>query len=115
MSKAASVFASFPTTEARPEIVREQSHGTGTAIVEKPLSTIELLYNQAWLRKVVILVCLALIWEIYGRYLNNDLLFPTFTATVAADETSKFLRDISSWIGFCISGSTSFFGVVERG
>jgi NitT/TauT family transport system permease protein len=84
MSKAASVFASFPTTEARPEIVREQSHGTGTAIVEKPLSTIELLYNQAWLRKVVILVCLALIWEIYGRYLNNDLLFPTFTATVAA-------------------------------
>jgi NitT/TauT family transport system permease protein len=32
----------------------------------------------------LILVVLALIWEAYGRFLNNDLLFPTFGATVRA-------------------------------
>ncbi len=66
----------------RPEIVRDQvAH---FAVVQKPLSTIERIYNQVWLRKLLILVVLALIWEFYGRFLNNDLLFPTFSATVRA-------------------------------
>jgi len=69
---------------ARPEIVRESSGGYGGAVVEKPLSTAERLYNQGWLRKLVILAVLALIWEVYGRILDNELLFPTFTATVTA-------------------------------
>jgi NitT/TauT family transport system permease protein len=66
----------------RPEIVRDQM--AHFAVVQKPLSALERIYNQVWLRKLVILVVLALIWEVYGRFLNNDLLFPTFTATVRA-------------------------------
>jgi NitT/TauT family transport system permease protein len=66
----------------RPEIVRDQT--AQFAVVQKPLSTIERVYNQVWLRKLLILVVLALIWEAYGRFLNNDLLFPTFGATVRA-------------------------------
>jgi NitT/TauT family transport system permease protein len=66
----------------RPEIVRDQT--AQFAVVQKPLSTIERVYNQVWLRKLLILVVLALIWEAYGRALNNDLLFPTFSATVRA-------------------------------
>ncbi|WP_245289979.1 hypothetical protein [Neorhizobium galegae] len=31
-------------------------------------------------------------------------------ATVAADEISKFLREISSWVGFCIASSSSTNG-----
>ena len=73
-----------PPEEVRPEIVRATGHAHGATVVEKPLSVAERLYNQEWLRKVVILVLLAGIWEAYGRYLDNDLLFPTFTATVAA-------------------------------
>ena len=73
-----------PAAPRRPEIVREQVSAQGRTVVEKPLSTLELLYNQGWLRKLLILSVLALIWEAYGRYLDNDLLFPTFTATVAA-------------------------------
>ena len=53
-------------------------------MVQKPLSTLERIYNQVWLRKLLILVVLALIWEAYGRFLNNDLLFPTFSATARA-------------------------------
>jgi NitT/TauT family transport system permease protein len=66
----------------RPEIVRDQM--VQFAVVQKPLSALERIYNQVWLRKLVILVVLALIWETYGRFLNNDLLFPTFSATVRA-------------------------------
>jgi NitT/TauT family transport system permease protein len=66
----------------RPEIVRDQT--AQFAVVQKPLSTLERVYNQVWLRKLLILVVLALIWEAYGRFLNNDLLFPTFSATVRA-------------------------------
>jgi NitT/TauT family transport system permease protein len=66
----------------RPEIVRDQT--AQFAVVQKPLSTLERVYNQVWLRKLLILVVLALIWEDYGRFLNNDLLFPTFSATVRA-------------------------------
>jgi sulfonate transport system permease protein len=66
----------------RPEIVRDQT--AQFAVVQKPLSTIERIYNQVWLRKLLILVVLALIWEAYGRFLNNDLLFPTFGATARA-------------------------------
>jgi NitT/TauT family transport system permease protein len=66
----------------RPEIIRDQT--AQFAVVQKPLSTIERVYNQVWLRKLLILVVLALIWEAYGRALNNDLLFPTFSATVRA-------------------------------
>jgi NitT/TauT family transport system permease protein len=66
----------------RPEIVRDQM--AQFAVVQKPLSTLERIYNQVWLRKLVILAVLALIWEAYGRFLNNDLLFPTFSATVRA-------------------------------
>ena len=69
---------------SRPEIVRDSGGSYGGAIVEKPLSTVERLYNHAWLRKLVILAALALIWEAYGRILDNDLLFPTFSATVTA-------------------------------
>ena len=66
----------------RPEIVRDQT--AQFAVVQKPLSTVERIYNQVWLRKLLILVVLALIWEAYGRALNNDLLFPTFSATARA-------------------------------
>ncbi len=53
-------------------------------IVEKPLTWAEKLYNQAWLRKVVIIVVLALAWEGYARWLDNALLVPTFSDTLRA-------------------------------
>ncbi|MGA0532641.1 ABC transporter permease [Hansschlegelia sp. KR7-227] len=68
----------------RPEIVRDTEQAGDIAVIEKPLSTLELIYNQGFVRKGLILVALAVIWEIYGRYLDNDLLFPTFSATVTA-------------------------------
>jgi NitT/TauT family transport system permease protein len=82
MSELRKAPASDAVVPLRPEIVRDQT--VHFAVVQKPLSALERVYNQVWLRKLLILVVLALIWEAYGRYLNNDLLFPTFGATVEA-------------------------------
>ena len=35
-------------------------------------------------RKAILLAVLALVWEVYARALGNELLFPTFSATLAA-------------------------------
>jgi NitT/TauT family transport system permease protein len=82
MSEPRKAPASDAVVPLRPEIVRDQV--VQFVVVQKPLSALERIYNQVWLRKLLILVLLALIWEAYGRALNNDLLFPTFSATARA-------------------------------
>ena len=72
----------------RPEIFHNDVEGGDLTVVEQKLSTFETFYREPALRKLLILVVLATIWEVYGRILNNDLLFPTFTATLAAFFTS---------------------------
>ena len=67
----------------RPEIVLNPSRGEITQ-VQRPLSAFESLYQKGWLRKIAILLLLAVVWEIYGRWLNNALLFPTFIETLNA-------------------------------
>ena len=68
----------------RPEITRPTSGSEDFGIVEKELTLWERLFNQVWLRKCVLLVLIAVIWEAYGRYLDNPLLVPTFSDTVTA-------------------------------
>jgi NitT/TauT family transport system permease protein len=69
---------------ARPEIVREVSGADEFGILVKPLTPLETLYNQGWLRKIVLLVVIAAAWQLYATWLDNDLLIPTFSATVSA-------------------------------
>ncbi len=68
----------------RPEIVRELSSSEDFGVIQKELTVFEQLFNQAWLRKSIILVLIAVAWEVYGRYLDNPLLVPTFNDTVTA-------------------------------
>ncbi len=77
----------------RPEIHRDTIESSAFGVVEKPLSRFERLYNISALRKVAILVVLALVWEIGARILDNELLFPTFFATVTA-----FYKGIASGV-----------------
>ena len=53
-------------------------------IIQKPLTLAEKIYNQTWLRKVFIIVVLATGWQLYGLWLDNPLLVPTFSDTVRA-------------------------------
>jgi NitT/TauT family transport system permease protein len=73
------------TALVRPEFVRDAGEASrAPEVIEKPLSLAVRFYNQTWLRKIIILAVLALVWEAYGRYLNNNLLFPTFSETMSA-------------------------------
>lgn len=67
----------------RDEIVNT-IEDTGFGIVEKPLGLWERMLDNSVLRKLVMLVFLAIVWEAYARWSGNPLLFPTFTATVKA-------------------------------
>jgi NitT/TauT family transport system permease protein len=68
---------------ARPEFVREPVRG-GLGVVQKPLTAWERAYGMGTIRKTLLLVVLALVWELYARQLDNPLLVPTFSATVLA-------------------------------
>ena len=69
---------------ARPEVVREPVAAGALGIVEAPLSPGERVANIGAVRKLAILVALALLWEGYARWLNNPLLVPTFSSTLEA-------------------------------
>src|SRR5216684_1280566 len=68
----------------RPNIYCETLGPDQFGIIEKPLTLAEQIYNKVWLRKILILVVLALGWEIYGRWLDNPLLVPPFSAAMRA-------------------------------
>jgi NitT/TauT family transport system permease protein len=68
----------------REDVYRQPVDAAQFGVVAKPLSAWERVYNVTLVRKLVILVALAVAWEIYARWLNNPLLFPTFGATVDA-------------------------------
>ena len=52
--------------------------------LERTLPWPERLWEQGWLRKGLILVLLAVLWEGIARWQDNELLLPTFSATMRA-------------------------------
>jgi NitT/TauT family transport system permease protein len=66
----------------RPEIVAVPKSGFG--VVQKPLTRWENLFGNAAVRKAGLLVLLAAVWEIGARQIDNELVFPTFSATLGA-------------------------------
>ncbi|MBC3438613.1 ABC transporter permease [Pseudomonas sp. BW16M2] len=52
--------------------------------LERELPLLQRLWQQGWLRKAVILVLLAVVWEAVARYTGNDLLLPGFLQTASA-------------------------------
>ena len=67
----------------RAEFVRDVET-SAYGVVEKPLTTSEKIFNNAAVRKGILLVLLAAIWQIYASALENPLLFPKFSDTISA-------------------------------
>ena len=67
----------------RPEFVREVE-SSAYGVVEKPLTAWERIFDNAAVRKVLLLLLLAAIWQVYATALNNPLLFPKFSDTFGA-------------------------------
>src|SRR5262249_41858993 len=72
---------------------------TATGEVERKLTVWELLWNDGFVRKGVIIIFLAAVWEIYGVLLDNPLLFPTFHDTVVTmwDKTRDGTIPLRAW------------------
>jgi NitT/TauT family transport system permease protein len=68
----------------RREYLRDVVAGADIGVVQKPLTIVQQIVNQAWLRKAIILIVIATAWQLYALQLNNPLMVPTFTATLAA-------------------------------
>jgi sulfonate transport system permease protein len=74
-----------PAAASRAEIVHTLAPlPRGFEVTAAPQSVWARAYANGGLRKCALLVVLALAWELYARALANPLLFPTFSATVAA-------------------------------
>ena len=67
----------------RPEYERDLVP-LGDLVIERELSLAQRVWQQAWVRKLCILVLLAVIWEVAARIQDNDLLLPSFVDTTRA-------------------------------
>lgn len=70
--------------QSRPDIEYAPVAPGQIGDVARGLGLFERLWSHAGVRRAVVLVVLALIWELYARYLDNSLMFPTFSETVQA-------------------------------
>ncbi|MGO4156052.1 ABC transporter permease [Cupriavidus sp. YAF13] len=71
------------TTVVRAEYERVLEPFTALPVA-RALPWPQRLWQHGWLRKTLILVALACLWEIIARVQDNDLLFPSFLATARA-------------------------------
>jgi NitT/TauT family transport system permease protein len=85
---------------ARPEAFHQISENA-FEVIERPVGLWEKFYGNGALRKIVLLIVLALVWEGYARWLADPLLFPTLSDTVAA-----FIESVSSGVLPRAAGST---------
>jgi NitT/TauT family transport system permease protein len=63
-------------------IILRDTAGPASDHIERRLGLLELAWDNATIRKTGIILLLALIWEAYGRLIDNPLLFPTLTDTL---------------------------------
>jgi len=75
----------------RPEFETRPEEAGTVGDIARPLSAWERISNIAAVRRIAILVTLAVIWELYARYINNPLMFPTFSEMAVAlwDSTAR--------------------------
>jgi len=79
----------LPLPEFECELVDTSSVGD----VERPLGFVERFANNDTVRRLLILIALGLIWELYARWIDNPLILPTLSATV-----NTFISDLMSGV-----------------
>lgn len=80
----------------------------------RDISLPQRIWQQAWIRKGVILLALAVLWELAARWQNNDLLLPSFVQTAQA-----FIEGVASgellskvWISLTVLIKGYLIGIV---
>src|SRR5262245_40704472 len=72
-----------PHSSDRPDVFHSIA-SSGFEVVESPRGVWQRIWDNSAVRKTVILVLLAMAWEVYGLWLGKPLLFPRLSDTVRA-------------------------------
>ena len=85
--------------------------------VERKLSFLETLWDSATFRKTLLILILGLIWEGYGRWLDNPLLFPTLTDTLVSawENIKNGVLPARAWASVQVLLIGYFTGVILAG
>jgi NitT/TauT family transport system permease protein len=87
---------------ARPEIVYDLSEEL-VDVRDRQRSLLSRLTDNGAVRKSVLLVILAAAWEIYARIIDNELVLPTFSSTVAALFAGLASGELPAAAGYTLS------------
>lgn len=68
----------------RPDITRPLAPPTEIGDITRDMSLVKRITGNTALRRALVLVVLAVVWEAYARYASNPLMFPSFTQTLSA-------------------------------
>ncbi len=68
----------------RPEFTKDVLDASSIGEIVQKLTLWDKIRNNNFVRKLFILVILAVIWQLYSINLKNPLMFPTFSSTIAA-------------------------------
>lgn len=103
-----------PTPPKRPEFERVLPPMAAIGDVARPLSPFERLINQTGVRRIVIVLALAAVWQAYGAWLSNPLIFPSFGAVLDALWESILTRGLlwRAWASIVVLAKGYVIGVV---
>lgn len=98
----------------RHDFIRNVDAQTEYGVVERPLTVWEKIWDVGAVRKMVILISLAAVWEIYGRWLNNPLMVPAFSTVLEAffDNTASGELVERSWYSIRVLLTGYAIGIV---
>ncbi|MET7244417.1 ABC transporter permease [Methylobacterium sp. EM32] len=69
---------------ARPDIERTTTDVSEIGDISRPIGFWEGVFAITAVRRALVLVALAIVWEVYARMLSNPLMFPSFSDTLVA-------------------------------
>ena len=68
----------------RPDIERTPVDISEIGDISRPIGLVEAIFSVTAIRRGFVLLMLALVWEIYARYIGNPLMFPSLSDTLSA-------------------------------
>lgn len=73
-----------PKTKERRDYIAERIHKPGAIVLPTRLSMWQRLTRNDAIRRAFMLLVLAIVWELYARWLNNSLMIPTLSSVITA-------------------------------
>jgi hypothetical protein len=88
---------SSPSQPSRADFEQEPIDASDMGKVERSLGFAEKMINNDAVRRLAILFVLALIWELYARWVDSPLILPTLGSTLAISRPPSLRPPTITW------------------